>query len=128
MAMGHMVRALRQWPMLQKHCCGCAVHHFLSSSPPCVATIIDSRRLSLATVHSARCQVRYRSRGLSLSIAPALAEIQEDDSDVKKSRNQLKREARRAVQLGMDLAAFSTPQIKRLLRYLCSLTTLSDDF
>jgi hypothetical protein len=34
----------------------------------------------------------------------------------KKSRNALKREARRAVQWGMDLAKFPPPQIKRILR------------
>ncbi|KAJ1270382.1 hypothetical protein BS78_06G048400 [Paspalum vaginatum] len=47
-----------------------------------------------------------------------------DDADVgdgaavsfKKSRNELKREARRAVKWGMDLAKFSPPQIKRILR------------
>ncbi|XP_022140476.1 uncharacterized protein LOC111011113 [Momordica charantia] len=119
--MGHMVRALRQWPMLQKHWCGCAVHQFLTSSPPCVTNRIDSRRLSLATVHSARREVQYGSKGLRLSNAPAPTKFQEDesvddDSDAKKSRNQLKREARRAVQWGMELAAFSTPQIKLILR------------
>lgn len=35
---------------------------------------------------------------------------------VKKSRNELKRDARRAVQWGMELAKFSPPQIKRILR------------
>ncbi|XP_015636802.1 uncharacterized protein [Oryza sativa Japonica Group] len=35
---------------------------------------------------------------------------------LRKSRNDLKREARRAVQWGMDLAKFSPPQIKRILR------------
>ncbi|CAM0146338.1 unnamed protein product [Urochloa decumbens] len=34
----------------------------------------------------------------------------------KKSRNELKREARRAVQWGMELAKFPPPQIKRILR------------
>jgi hypothetical protein len=34
----------------------------------------------------------------------------------KKSRNELKREARRAVQWGMELAKFSPAQIKRILR------------
>ncbi|KAL6660333.1 hypothetical protein ACP70R_001879 [Stipagrostis hirtigluma subsp. patula] len=33
-----------------------------------------------------------------------------------KSRNELKREARRAVRWGMDLAKFSPPQIKRIVR------------
>ncbi|KGN60042.1 uncharacterized protein LOC101214378 [Cucumis sativus] len=128
--MSHMVRALRQWPsMVQKHCCGCAVHHFLFSSPPWVAKRIYSRRLSLATVHSARREVQYESKGLRLSKAPALAKSQEhesindDDLDVRKSRNQLKREARRAVQWGMDLATFSTSQIKRIL----SVTSLEKD-
>ncbi|XP_020094414.1 uncharacterized protein LOC109714273 isoform X9 [Ananas comosus] len=35
---------------------------------------------------------------------------------VKKSRNELKREARRAVRWGMELANFSLPQIQRVLR------------
>uniref|UniRef100_A0A2P2JUF3 Uncharacterized protein MANES_05G146300 n=1 Tax=Rhizophora mucronata TaxID=61149 RepID=A0A2P2JUF3_RHIMU len=38
------------------------------------------------------------------------------DSGKKKSRNQKKREARRAVRWGMELASFSPPQIKRVLR------------
>lgn len=41
---------------------------------------------------------------------------EESDSDAKKSRNEKKREAQRAVRWGMDLASFSTPQIKRILR------------
>ncbi|XP_072988731.1 uncharacterized protein [Typha latifolia] len=38
-----------------------------------------------------------------------------EESQMKKSRNELKREARRAVKWGMDLAKFSTPLIKRVL-------------
>ncbi|QCE08693.1 ribosome-associated protein [Vigna unguiculata] len=38
------------------------------------------------------------------------------DLEAKKSRNELKREAKRAVKWGMDLASFSAPQIKRILR------------
>ncbi|XP_020681780.2 uncharacterized protein LOC110099086 [Dendrobium catenatum] len=34
----------------------------------------------------------------------------------KKSRNELKKEARRAVRWGMDLSTFSPPQIKYILR------------
>ncbi|XP_038897015.1 uncharacterized protein LOC120085197 isoform X2 [Benincasa hispida] len=125
--MSHMVRALRQWPMLQKHYCGCAVRHLFPSCLPWVPKRTDSRRLSLATVHSARREVQ-ESKGLRLPKAPAPAKSQEDesvndDSDVRKSRNQLKREARRAVQWGMDLAAFSIPQIKRIL----SVTSLEKD-
>ncbi|XP_039787833.1 uncharacterized protein LOC120654379 isoform X2 [Panicum virgatum] len=51
---------------------------------------------------------------------PADAAEDTDDPDaadgLKKSRNALKREARRAVQWGMDLAKFPPPQIKRILR------------
>ncbi|EER94737.1 uncharacterized protein LOC8077093 [Sorghum bicolor] len=53
---------------------------------------------------------------------PSDAEDDTDDPDAgagaesfKKSRNELKREARRAVKWGMDLASFSPPQIKRIL-------------
>ncbi|CAK8574168.1 unnamed protein product [Lathyrus sativus] len=42
-------------------------------------------------------------------------EQQQEDSSIK-SRNQMKREAKRAVKWGMDLASFSSPQIKRILR------------
>lgn len=40
----------------------------------------------------------------------------EETGEEKKSRNEKKREARRAVKWGIDLASFSTPQIKRILR------------
>ncbi|CAM0907842.1 unnamed protein product [Alopecurus aequalis] len=39
-----------------------------------------------------------------------------DAGDFGRSRNEKKREARRAVQWGMELAKFSTPQIKRIVR------------
>ncbi|MQL76388.1 hypothetical protein Taro_008773 [Colocasia esculenta] len=42
-----------------------------------------------------------------------------DPDSPKKSRNERKREARRAVKWGMDLANFSPPQIKRILRVAC---------
>ncbi|XP_008788391.2 UPF0307 protein BPP3887 isoform X2 [Phoenix dactylifera] len=58
-------------------------------------------------------------RGLRPLGAP-VPEDDDTDSDApptaKKSRNELKREARRAVQWGMELSTFSPPQIKRVLR------------
>jgi hypothetical protein len=39
-----------------------------------------------------------------------------DAASFGRSRNEKKRDARRAVQWGMELAKFSTPQIKRILR------------
>ncbi|KAL6841453.1 hypothetical protein ACP4OV_028730 [Aristida adscensionis] len=55
---------------------------------------------------------------------PSDFEENDDDPDTgdgaagafRKSRNELKREARRAVQWGMDLAKFPPPQIKRIVR------------
>lgn len=47
----------------------------------------------------------------------------DSDSDDKKSRNQKKRDARRAVRWGMQIAAFSTPLIKRIL----SVASLDED-
>ncbi|MCI25244.1 hypothetical protein A2U01_0046434, partial [Trifolium medium] len=40
---------------------------------------------------------------------------QQQDPSIK-SRNELKREAKRAVKWGMDLSSFNPPQIKRILR------------
>ena len=59
------------------------------------------------------------------SLRPLAPQAPEGDGDgepdapaVRKSRNELKREARRAVKWGMELASFSNPQIKRVLRFL----------
>ncbi|KAG1354105.1 Thaumatin-like protein 1 [Cocos nucifera] len=53
-------------------------------------------------------------------LGPLVAGDDDTDSDAppaaKKSRNELKREARRAVRWGMELSTFSRPQIKRVLR------------
>ncbi|XP_010920175.1 uncharacterized protein [Elaeis guineensis] len=53
-------------------------------------------------------------------LGPLVPGDDDTDSDAppadKKSRNELKREARRAVRWGMELSTFSPPQIKRVLR------------
>lgn len=49
-----------------------------------------------------------------------------DAPAVKKSRNELKREASRAVHWGMELAKFSAPQIKQVLRSGISLSTCKE--
>lgn len=78
-------------------------------------------------VPSSHREVHYRPRGLKFpnSSAPEAYDPREggdggsgseSDSDGKKSRNQKKREARRAVRWGMELASFSNPQIKHILR------------
>lgn len=57
------------------------------------------------------------------ALSPLGQQVTEGDEEgetdapaVKKSRNELKREASRAVRWGMELAKFSTPQIKKVLR------------
>lgn len=65
-----------------------------------------------------------QTRGIKLLPTQLLSELQESESNTdsesqdtdNKSRNQKKREARRAVQWGMELATFSIPQIKLILR------------
>ncbi|XP_039113889.1 uncharacterized protein LOC120249446 isoform X2 [Dioscorea cayenensis subsp. rotundata] len=60
-----------------------------------------------------------RTRGLRLPGPPGSDdELDSSDSNAspKKSRNEKKREARRAVRWGMELSAFPVPQIKRVLK------------
>ncbi|PPD68114.1 hypothetical protein GOBAR_DD35008 [Gossypium barbadense] len=116
-SMARLIRSLRQWPPLQLqqqyHCC---------SRILTVSTKTPVHCFSFATSTSSRRNARLRPRGTRLPNAPSTSDLRENEisddseSDVKKSRNQKKREARRAVRWGMDLASFSTPQIKLILR------------
>ncbi|KAJ0024493.1 hypothetical protein Pint_09366 [Pistacia integerrima] len=123
--MARLIRPLRQWPQLQQHCCSQAPSNHLLSSillPTLTTKNSWSCCLCLTSVASSRRNVHHRSRGLRLPNAPTTSDPKEgdntsdSDSELKKSRNQKKREAKRAVHWGMDLAAFSTPQIKRILK------------
>ncbi|KAL6511863.1 hypothetical protein OROGR_021460 [Orobanche gracilis] len=66
-------------------------------------------------------QVHFRSRAIKSHDVDSLSEGSDSDDDssdvggMKKSRNEMKREARRAVRWGMELASFSPSQIKRIL-------------
>lgn len=128
--MAQRIIRLRQWPPAfhHHHCHFLSplnhLHLFLSSHtvllPPETGC---NRQRSASTVPLAHRNVHYRSRGLRFPNAPAPDELgpsdassDSDDDPSRKSRNQKKREARRAVQWGMDLASFSTPQIRRILR------------
>lgn len=121
-------RLLRQWPILNEHYCAFATFQRLLLSPSFPApTKTTLRRFSSSTrVHSANRNLNRRSRGLRLPKAPTPSDPREveggsdSESSGFKSRNQLKREAQRAVRWGMDLASFSTPQIKRILRFRSS--------
>ncbi|KAL5726645.1 hypothetical protein ACHQM5_009670 [Ranunculus cassubicifolius] len=61
----------------------------------------------------------FQSRGLRLAETPLLqSDVEESvaiSEEEKKSRNEKKREARRAVLWAMEIATFTNPQIKRIL-------------
>lgn len=119
--MANLVRRLKQWPTLHQQGCACAAPHHLVFLPLLPVTKFVSRHLSLTTVPLTRRGAQQRSGGFRLPNAPVPSSFEERngsdlDSDVRKSRNQLKRDARRAVRWGMELASFSNPQIKRILR------------
>ncbi|KAI5353697.1 hypothetical protein L3X38_006591 [Prunus dulcis] len=118
--MAQMGRLLaRQWPVLQQHCC--TFHHLLYSPLLPVTTKTGSHRFSLTKVHLATRGVHKLLRGLRPSDYQdanigSSGSGSDSDSVTYKSRNELKRHARRAVRWAMDLSSFSTPQIKRILR------------
>ncbi|XP_057973175.1 uncharacterized protein LOC131161441 [Malania oleifera] len=105
--MAQASRPLRQWLGWHQQCCSRATfNHFLS---PYFTAFLPSRR-----------DLHRRPGGLRLRDAPPPSDPQDglgdSDLDVKRSRNEKKREARRAVRWGKELAAFPAPQIKRILR------------
>ncbi|XP_052202757.1 uncharacterized protein LOC127808310 isoform X2 [Diospyros lotus] len=120
--MAHILRPVIRWPRWQhSRCLRAALHDLLRSSSEIAADTPGIQRPSLAAAYSSKRDIHFRSRGLRLPNAPAPSDFREtesDDSDpdAKKSRNQKKREARRCVRWGMELASFSSPQIKRILK------------
>lgn len=62
-----------------------------------------------------RSGAALKSRESQLPLDPSESESY-SDGKIRKSRNEKKREARRAVRWAMDLAKFSPPQIRRILR------------
>ncbi|KAL6005227.1 hypothetical protein ACLOJK_005789 [Asimina triloba] len=127
---------LRHWPRLISHRPSppftktptvLILHHllssFLTSSLPWPSFPISTAPPSLPrTIH-------LRSYGLRLrDSSPDELQDGYSDSDEsppeKKSRNEKKREARRAVRWGMDLANFSPSQIKRILRFSATVSDL----
>ncbi|BBN67907.1 hypothetical protein Prudu_223S000500 [Prunus dulcis] len=102
----------------QQHCC--IFHHLLYSPLLPVTTKTGSDRFSLTKVHLATRGVHKLLRGLRPSDYQdanigSSGSGSDSDSVTYKSRNELKRHARRAVRWAMDLSSFSTPQIKRIL-------------
>ncbi|GAB2269652.1 hypothetical protein Dimus_004577 [Dionaea muscipula] len=74
---------------------------------------------SLFPIPSSHRLLHFRSRGLRFRdkiAADPDSEGSEGESHSGKSRNKRKRDARRSVRWGMELASFTVPQIKRILR------------
>ncbi|KAF7013541.1 unnamed protein product [Triticum aestivum] len=81
---------------------------------PLLLFLRPARLLSFVAPRSS--SVRAYTRALR-PLAPLPSDDEDpDDGDGAPSRNEKKREARRAVKWGMELAKFSPPQIKRIVR------------
>ncbi|KAL0314566.1 UNVERIFIED_CONTAM: hypothetical protein Sangu_2301000 [Sesamum angustifolium] len=117
--MAHVLRPLILWPRWRHRRPPCyhvlSVHSSLARASTCLQ-FFSFFSTSYRELHS-------RSRALKLRDIPPPSDVNESDdesssdsSGTKKSRNERKREARRAVRWGMELASFSPPQIKRILR------------
>ncbi|MED6107552.1 hypothetical protein PIB30_015083 [Stylosanthes scabra] len=113
-----LLRPLRSFPWLHHHrrtsstATLLPLHlHLLASKQP------QTKSSSTSHIASAHRNLNTRSRGLQPANVPlpSPSTTTDADSELKKSRNQLKRQARRAVQWAVDLASFSPPQIKRIL-------------
>lgn len=110
--------------MQHRSCYYTLFNHILVPSLPQIAsakTIFHSP--SCVALPPSYRSIHHRSRRPRLANALVPSDRQkgdttdsDSDTEVKKSRNQKKREARRAFQWGVDLASFSTPKIKRILK------------
>lgn len=118
--MAQLIRPLRQWSRLQQHCCFGATFNDLLFSP-LIAVKTSFKPLSITNVPNSHRSVHTKPSALKPKDAPVPSDFKEgnttdSESDEKRSRNERKREARRAVRWAMELATFSIPQIKRIHR------------
>ncbi|KAJ8762402.1 hypothetical protein K2173_007562 [Erythroxylum novogranatense] len=110
-----MARLIR--PLMHYHCyrCSSVASNNLLSQFFIVPPRATSTCVSFAAVNSSPREVHHESRSPNLTPSD-LEHSSDSDSGEKKSRNQQKREARRAVRWGMELSSFSPPQIKRIIK------------
>ncbi|KAJ8538258.1 hypothetical protein K7X08_014798 [Anisodus acutangulus] len=120
--MAHLVKPLINWPKWHHYLyVRASFIHLVQSQLPLFSTSnVRQPPLSMSSPsafrHAHFCpRAALKSRESPLPLDPSESD---SDSDVRirKSRNEKKREARRAVKWAMDLAKFSPPQIKRILR------------
>ncbi|CAH2078101.1 unnamed protein product, partial [Thlaspi arvense] len=121
-AMAHLIRPIRQLsPQCHHHFRN--LRHFLSkrlpNSPSSIPSLLLSPSFSTSRSPPRR---RFRPAPPEALIPTLIAEDDggsdgsESDPDSSRSRNQRKRDARRAVRWGMELASFSSDQIKRIMK------------
>ncbi|KAL5070736.1 hypothetical protein RYX36_021623 [Vicia faba] len=116
-----VLRSLRHSPCFSRFCSSSKIpllhhqtHHLLqtpSSSPQ-----LTKPRCFTVTVSRGSLRRGHVPPPTTTQLKDKAPEQEQQEDSSIKSRNQLKREARRAVKWGMDLASFSSPQIKRILR------------
>ncbi|KAH0684135.1 UPF0307 protein PM0119 [Solanum tuberosum] len=120
--MANVMKPLMNWPKWHHYLyVRASFIHFVQSQSPLFSTFNVRRPPSFTASPSGYRQAHFRSgAALKSRESPLPLDQSESDSDsdekTRKSRNEKKREARRAVRWAMDLAKFSAPQIKRILR------------
>ncbi|XP_055835737.1 uncharacterized protein LOC129904222 [Solanum dulcamara] len=120
--MANGMKPLMNWPKWHHYLyVRASFIHLVQSQSPLFSTCNVRRPPSFTASPSAFWQAHFRSgAALKSRESPLRLDPSESDSDsdekIRKSRNEKKREARRAVRWAMDLAKFSAPQIKRILR------------
>ncbi|KAM7252094.1 hypothetical protein ACFE04_023977 [Oxalis oulophora] len=125
--MARLLRPFRQWPTLQHHRCISPSLTSLTSSTSITSAATWHHHNSLSYSSSSHHHPRgnEQPRALKLPNTSTTARSNSDDetdsdsdneNNGRRSRNEKKRLAKRAVRWGMELAVFSTPQIKRILK------------
>ncbi|KAI7734038.1 hypothetical protein M8C21_026555, partial [Ambrosia artemisiifolia] len=103
-----------------KHPLRRCINYILHSSPTHTRTFTTTTTTSVIQRRNVHVVVSG-ARGLRPADAPVTSDLSsysdsESDGEGRKSRNEKKREARRSVRWGMELAEFNDVQIKRILR------------
>ncbi|KAH0902138.1 hypothetical protein HID58_041641 [Brassica napus] len=122
--MAQLIRPVRQLSPQCHHCLRNLRHLFskkLPLNPPSSTPTLLLLSPSFSTARSPpRRRLRRPAPPEALAPPNLIAEedggSDESESESSRSRNQRKRDARRAVRWGMELASFSSDQIKRVMR------------
>ncbi|WZY69419.1 hypothetical protein YC2023_001659 [Brassica napus] len=120
--MAQLIRPIRQLSPLYHHRLRNLRHLFSKKLPLNPPSSTPTLLLLSPSFSTARSPPRRRLRRSPEALSPPTLIAEEDggsdesESESSRSRNQRKRDARRAVRWGMELASFSSDQIKRVMR------------